>query len=62
MKKITVQPLSIDDLPKPEEHEPTLEFHTRLTLSNYQRLKEVAKEKGYPRNTLLNMALKAFLK
>jgi len=62
LKKITIEPSSIDDLPEIKEQEIKVDFHARLPLSIYKQLEIAAREKCYDRSDLIVMALKAFLK
>ena len=62
MKKITVQPSSINDLPEPQDIEIKVDFHARLPLSIYKQLEEASRVKSYDRSEIIVMALKAFLK
>ena len=62
MKKITVQPLSIADLPQAAKPEHILDFHARLPISLKDKLEDAAKEKNVKPNVILKLALEAFLK
>jgi len=61
LKKITVQPLSINDLPVVKT-EFIVDFHARFPISLKEKLLDAAKKKGVGPNTIVNLAVEAFLK
>ncbi len=61
MKKITIIPETITDIPNRVALERKVDFHARLPISLCDKLEKASKDKGILRNDILKMALEAFL-
>ena len=61
MKRITIIPETLAEMPKKEE-EIRIPISTRLKKSIYEKLKQSSMDTGYSQTVILERALEAFLK
>ena len=62
MKKITIIPETMSELPKKMKTEPLVHFNIMLRSSTVKKLREMSQEYGYPQQEIIDKALEAFLK
>ena len=62
MKKITIIPETLAELPRKEDREELIQLSIKMRKSLTKKLREKSLETGYPQQHILEMALEAFLK
>ena len=62
MKKITIMPETVSDLPELKEQERRIHINLRILESLNKKLNQASIDTGYKKQVLVDKALEAFLK
>jgi len=62
MKKLTIMPETLAEMPKRMKTEPLIHVNVMLRPSLVKKLRDKSLESGYPQQEIIDKALEAFLK